>query len=340
MNAEKPVIGITLGDAAGIGPEIVCKVAAADFLGQLATVVILGSESVLLRGMRHTGSSFEYRVIGSVEEARNPGPVALLPSGGLDAEKVEMSKASVQNGKDQGDVLVHCIRLCQAGEMDGFCFAPLNKAALKAGGYNYPSEHEMYADVYGQRENFGEMNYLHGLWNIRVTSHIPFKDICRHITVESILKTARLAFATLNRAGCANPKIAVAALNPHSGENGTCGKEELDIIIPAIELAAKEGMPMDGPFSADTLFLKALNKENKYDGVLTMYHDQGQIAIKLQDFQHCVTVSAGLPHPITTPAHGTAYDIAGTGKCVTLPFEDAFNLCCCMAKNDLIAKKH
>jgi 4-hydroxythreonine-4-phosphate dehydrogenase len=222
--------------------------------------------------------------------------------------------------------------------MDGFCFAPLNKAALKAGGYDHPSEHEMYAHIYGQKENFGEMNYLHGLWNIRVTSHIPFKDICRDITVENILKTARLGFATLRRAGCANPKIAVAALNPHSGENGTCGREELDIIIPAIELAAKEGMPLDGPISADILFLKALNKENKYDGALTMYHDQGQIAIKLQDFKHCVTISAGLPHPITTPAHGTAYDIAGTGKCVTLPFEDAFNLCCSMAKSDLIKK--
>ena len=334
MNTEKPVIGITLGDAAGVGPEIVCKVAATDFLGRSSIPVILGSESVLLRGMRHAVSFFEYRVIERVEEARKPGPVALLLSGGLDAEKVEMGKTSVQNGKDEGDVLAHCIRLCRAGELDGFCFAPLNKAALKAGGYNYPSEHEMYADIYGQKDNFREMNYVNGLWNVRVTSHIPFKDICREITVENILKTARLGFATLRRAGCGSPKIAVASLNPHSGENATCGREEVDVIKPAIELAAKEGMRLDGPFSADTLFLKALNES--YDGILTMYHDQGQIAIKLQDFMHCVTISAGLPHPITTPAHGTAYDIAGTGRCSTQPFEDAFDICCRMAKNDML----
>jgi len=108
------------------------------------------------------------------------------------------------------------------------------------------------------------------------------------------------------------------------------------VIEPAIRLAAEEGMHMYGPFSADTLFAKALKE--KYDGILTMYHDQGQIAIKLQDFMHCVTVSAGLPHPITTPAHGTAYDIAGTGRCSTQPFEDAYRLCCDMAKSDLIVK--
>lgn len=223
------------------------------------------------------------------------------------------------------------------GGLNGFCFAPLNKAALKAAGFNFPSEHEMFAHYYGQNENYGEMNYVNGLWNIRVTSHIPLKDVCKNITVDKILATARLGFATLRRAGCEKPRIAVAALNPHEGEHGTCGMEEIEVIRPAIQAAAAEGMPLLGPFSSDTLFLRAF--KGNFDGVITMYHDQGQIAIKLQDFMHCVTVSAGLPHPITTPAHGTAYDIAGTGTCSSVPFENAYRICCRMANGDFLIRK-
>ena len=333
----KPVIGITMGDPAGIGAELVCKAAASGFLNNGSIPVIVGEEALLRRGMKHTGTRFEYRIVDSVKEAAGGGPVALLPYGNLDIDQVKIGRETEENGTDQGNILVECIRLCQTGELDGFCFAPLNKAAMKKGGYQYPSEHEMFADIYGQQEGFGEMNYLNGLWNIRVTSHIPFREVADEITVENILKTARLGYSTLRRAGCSHPQILVAALNPHSGENGTCGREESEIICPAIERARREGMSLEGPFSADTLFGRAF--EDKKDGVITMYHDQGQIAIKLQNFMHCVTISAGLPHPITTPAHGTAYDIAGTGTCRITPFKEAFRLCCRMAKGDLIAKQ-
>lgn len=336
MSNTLPVIGITLGDAAGIGAELVCKVAALGYLQEKSVPVIIGQEAMLLRGMRHADVSFPYRLVSSVLEAKQSGEIALLPFGDLDIDRVEMGKTSLENGKAQGDTLVRCIELCQQGELDGFCFAPLNKAALKAGGYRYPSEHEMYADIYGQREGFGEMNYVHGLWNVRVTSHIPFKEVCAQITVGNILGAVRLGFDTLRRAGCENPRMAVAALNPHCGEDATCGREEVDIIVPAMELAKQTGMPLEGPYAADTLFGRAFRE--KYDAVITMYHDQGQIAIKLQDFMHCVTISAGLPHPITTPAHGTAYDIAGKGTCITTPFEDAYELCCRMARGDMIQK--
>ncbi len=330
MGNVKPVIGITLGDAAGIGAEIVCKAASSGFLTQRSVPVIVGQEEMLRMGMRHAGVSFDYYRINSPSEAdRSKGMVALLPFGDLDIGHVAMGVGTVANGKTQGDTVLECIRLCRKNELDGFCFAPLNKGAMKAGGYNYPSEHEMFADVYGQRKGYGEANYVNGLWNIRVTSHIPFRDVCAHITVDNILETARLGMKILRQAGCANPRIAVAALNPHCGEGGTCGREEIDIIAPAIALANEEGMSLAGPFPADTLFAR-LFKE-KFDMVITMYHDQGQIAIKLLNFMHCVTVSAGLPHPITTPAHGTAYDIAGKGICISTPFEDAYDLCCTMA---------
>ncbi len=331
---HRPFIGITLGDAAGIGAEIVCKAAASGFLQKNAHPVIIDSETSLLRGMKQSNVLFPYRIVKSLTEARESDILPLLPLSGLKTTEITMGKSVVEFGKDEGDLLVKCIELCQEKKLDGFCFAPLNKGAMKSAGYRFPSEHEMFAHYYGQTSNFGEMNYIHGLWNIRVTSHIPLRDVCSHITINNILATARLGFDTLRLAGRKKPRIAMAALNPHAGEGGTCGREEIDVIIPAIQRAAELGMPIEGPYAADTLFIRAF-KEN-YDGVITMYHDQGQVAIKLQDFSHCVTISAGLPNPITTPAHGTAYDIAGTGKANPSAFIDAFNICCQLAQGSLL----
>lgn len=330
MVKERPVIGVTMGDAAGIGAEIVCKAAASGFLARHAVPVIVGREDLLRRGMRHAGAAFDYRLIDSPLEAdAGSDGVYLLPFGDSPLDQVRMGESSRSNGAAQAAELLECIRLCRMGLLEGFCFAPLNKGAMKAAGHFFPSEHEMFAHAYGQASGYGEANCLGGLWNVRVTSHIPFRDICAHLNVDSILATARLGMGILRRTGVTRPRIAVAGLNPHNGEDGTCGREEIDIIRPAIARAREEGIPLEGPFPADTLFPRLLRE--KYDMAVTLYHDQGQIAIKLQDFMHCVTVSAGLPHPITTPAHGTAYDIAGQGVCLTTPFEDAFRLCCRMA---------
>jgi len=332
MKVKKPAIGVTFGDAAGIGPEIIAMVARKGYLHRYARPVLIGDERVLKRGMRDTGSLFEYEVVEDIEAALACERLPLLDTRGIDGMAIELGTVTAENGKEEGDNLVRCIEYCQSGHLDGFCFTPLNKSALKAGGYNYPSEHEMFADIYGIRSHFGEMNVLKNLWNIRVTSHIPLSEVSSRITIEKILDSVELGYSTLLRAGKNDPRIAVAALNPHSGENGTCGREEIDIIKPAIAEAAKMGIILDGPFSSDILFLKAFN--GGYDGVVTMYHDQGQIAIKLKGFMHCVTVSAGLPHAITTPAHGTAYDIVGSGECSTASFEDAYRICCRMAAHD------
>ena len=330
MKNSLPVIGITLGDAGGIGAEIVCKAAASGFLNKYAVPVIIGQEELLKRGMRHSGVTFPYIKVSSPRDADvTKDTIGLIPFGDLAVDRVIIGTESVENGKAQAEELIECIRLCRLGMLDGFCFAPLNKGAMKAAGYNFPSEHEMFAHIYGQKDSFGEANYVNGLWNVRVTSHIPFKDVCAQITVENILEAARLGMRILKQSGVENPRMAISGLNPHNGENGSCGREEIDIIAPAVELANNEGIPLTGPFPADTLFPRLFRE--KFDMVVTLYHDQGQIAIKLQNFMHCVTVSSGLPHPITTPAHGTAYDIAGTGKCLTTPFEDAFRLCCRMA---------
>ena len=329
---DLPVLAITLGDPAGIGPEQVAKMLAADVFKHNLKAIIVGDEAILRRGMRDTGVNVAIPAVKTIEEAVNYPETVLLQLGNLDAGRIAIGKTTPENGRDQGDVLLQCIQWCKSGFLEGIVFAPLNKGAMKMGGHNFPSEHEMFAHCYGITGDFGEMNVLDGLWNIRVTSHIPLEEVASSITKERILKTARLGYAMLHRVGYEQPRIAVAALNPHAGEEGTCGRQEIDIIIPALQEAEKEGMTLEGPYPCDTLFLKAF--QEKFDGVITMYHDQGQIAIKLKGFEHCVTVSTGLPHAITTPAHGTAYDIAGTGKCSISAFIDAVQVCAKIALND------
>jgi len=162
---------------------------------------------------------------------------------------------------------------------------------------------------------FCEFNTLGDLWTARISSHIPLKDVASHVSVERITDAAELMYRSLLANGVKAPKVAIAGFNPHNGDGGTCGREEIDVIIPAVQgLQARiwpTSDPFHGPFPADTIFLKA--RAGEYQAVVTMYHDQGQIAIKLLGFERGVTVQGGLPIPITTPAHGTAYDIAGQG---------------------------
>ena len=329
---NKPVLAVTLGDAAGIGPELVAKAVAIGFLEQSAIPIIIGDRSVFEAGQKAAGVTVSCPVVSTIEEALSVKGLAFLDTKSIDMSTDALGKVDAAVGKEEGDVLVSCIDYCKAGLIDGFCFAPLNKAAMKLGGYHYDSEHEMFADYFGVTSHFGEMNVLDGLWNIRVTSHIPLNEVCSKITVERILETVQLGYETLRRYGVEHPRFAVSAVNPHGGESGTCGREEIDLIAPAIETAKAQGIDLSGPYPSDTLFLKAFG--GGYDGVITMYHDQGQIAIKLKGFSQCVTVSAGLPAAVTTPAHGTAFDIVGKGVCSTSAFERAWNICAKMAEND------
>jgi 4-hydroxythreonine-4-phosphate dehydrogenase len=321
---EKPVLAVPLGDAAGIGPELVAKTASSGFLNKYAQPVIVGDRSVLELGMNIAGVSFSYKEVLTFEEAAETDGIVLLHTESLDASSVKIGTVSPDLGKEEAENLLLCIDACKKGLIDGFCFAPLNKAAMKLGGYNYEGELEMFAEQYGMTGGYGEMNVVDGLWTSRVTSHIPLKEISANLTVDRIFDAIKLAHSTLYRAGFDDPVIAIAAINPHGGDSGTCGREEIEILIPAIEKANDAGCKILGPFPADTVFIKAF--EGEYNAVVTMYHDQGQIALKLKGFEHGVTVVAGLPAVITTPAHGTAYDIAGKGIAKTTAFEEAYNI--------------
>ncbi len=327
----KPVLGILLGEATGIGPELVAKLCAAKKLEEHCRPVIIGDARVLAVGKKIARVDFPVEVVGVVAEADFSGPVCMLDLKNLDPAGLTLGQIDERSGEATGDTLVTALGLTKSGAIGGFVYAPLNKAALKAGGYKFEDELRLFAHYLGWTEPCGEMNVLDSLWTSRVTSHIPLDRVGESLSIDGILTAIRLAHVTLRRAGIGAPCIAVAALNPHAGENGLCGRQEIDIIAPAIESARREGIAVMGPFPADTVFINAVR--GSYDAVVTMYHDQGQIALKMLGFERGVTVAAGLPYAITTPAHGTAFDIAGRGTADPGATERAVVIAARMAAN-------
>jgi 4-hydroxy-L-threonine phosphate dehydrogenase PdxA len=208
------------------------------------------------------------------------------------------------------------------GEIDAFVYAPLNKQALKLAGMRAEDELRYLAPLLGHTGYCSEINISGGLWTSRVTSHVPLREVADLITADRVHEAASLIHHALLANGVARPRIAVAALNPHAGEGGLLGFEEAAEIGPGVERARAAGIGAEGPFPADTIFIAA--SRGDFDAVVTMYHDQGQIATKLLGFDRGVTLLAGLPYPITTPAHGTAFDIVGKGIASTGAIEQAF----------------
>ena len=330
---DKPVIGITLGDAAGIGPEIVAKAASGGILQDHAQPIIVADERLLKRGMAIAKVTFEYQVALSIEEAVKLSGLVLLDTQSIDAYSVELGEMNSSCGKDSATNIGLCVEYCKQGLMEGICFGPNNKLAMKLAGFTLHGAIDLVSNFFGFKGYRGELNVLdHVFWTSRVTSHIPVKDISEKLTIESILNCINLADKTLKRAGISNPRIAVAALNPHGGEGGTCGMEEIEIIQPAVDQAKRNGVNAHGPFPADTLFIKLFN--NEFDVAVTMFHDQGQIAMKLKGFDNGVTVMAGLPYPVTTCSHGTAYDVVGQGVANPGAWENAYILAAKMASVD------
>jgi len=331
-NTKQPVLGVHLGEACGIGPEIIAKICASGTLNNLCNPVIVGDEKVLELGMKSAGVSFDYDVIEKISDAHfDEGRVYLINKGSIDEKDIILGECVEGSGKVTGDNLMHLLESCKAGELEGFVFAPFNKVSLKMGGYKVESENKLFAKYFQCEDHVSEMNVIGDIWTARVTSHVPVKDVDKYLTVDSIYGAIQQAYKTLVTAGYKEPRIGVSALNPHAGEHGTCGREEIDIIEPAVAKARAAGINIEGPISADIIFIRALQKK-QYDAVVTMYHDQGQIALKLVGFDSGVTVHAGLPVAITTPAHGSAFDIAGRGIAMTTATENAFKMASKMAK--------
>ena len=308
-----PRIGLMLGDATGIGPEIAVKVLSSGSTAAVARLAVIGDARVLQLGMRDAGITLAYQAYPRLEDVPWPSePVPLVDLGNVDPARLTRGEISEESGRLCGDTLKYMIDLAVARQLDGICFAPLNKAALHKGGWRFPDEHQMFAKLTSHAGFFGEMNVIPEFATFRVTSHVALRQAIDLITPERIANAVHLADGTLRAMGHDSPRIGVAALNPHCGENGLFGDEEIRIIRPAVDALRAEGIDAQGPFSSDVVFLKA--RRGDFDGVVMMYHDQGQIATKLLGFNKGVTVTAGLKTVFTTPAHGTAFDIVGQGK--------------------------
>jgi 4-hydroxythreonine-4-phosphate dehydrogenase len=330
---DAPVVALTLGDPAGIGPELVAKLAASGELMAQANVVLVGDPWLWEDGQRVAGVHVKTQPVASMAAVRSRADTTLPAFLAMDSvrpSQVRRSQAAAAGGASVLAVLDRCMDAAVAHEIDAICFAPLNKHAMKLGGLKHEDELHHFAAHLGVTRYFCEFNTLGGLWTARISSHVPLKDVARYLSKERIVDAATLIFRSLEANGVASPRVAVAGFNPHNGDGGTCGREEIEVIEPAVRELNAQGLPVRGPFPADTIFLKA--RDGEFDAIVTMYHDQGQIAIKLMGFSQGVTVQGGLPIPITTPAHGTAYDIAGMGKANADAIANAFRIACRMGR--------
>ena len=309
--AARPTIALAMGDPAGISPELTAKVLSLADVRDAARLVIIGDARVLSDGARVAGVGLDIEIRPEPPGDALAARPVLVDLGNLDPARIERGVVSRAGGEFALANFRAALQLAASGRADAVCFTPFNKAAMRSAHAGYDDEIGFLAEVLGTAGPASEFNILEGLWNARVTSHVPLAGVASLITREAVLDAIRLVSRSLRGAGIAVPRIAVAGLNPHAGDGGTFGREEIDVIGPAVDDARRDGIAVDGPFPADTVFVRARN--GGFDAVVTMYHDQGQIAMKLMGFDRGVTLLGGFPFPIATPAHGTAYDIAGKG---------------------------
>lgn len=308
---RKALMGLTLGDATGIGSELVAKSLQSEEIRQLATWVLVGDERIFQQGQAIAGVSVSYQKIDTIDQIDSEDQIYFIDLQNLSTDSYTLGQLSTDSGKATGETLTFVLKLAQQKKLDGFVYAPINKEALHSGGFHFQDELHFFASLLDCKEGFSEINVMGDLWFTRITSHVPLKEVSSLIKKDRVARIIRFAHDTLISVGFDNPRIAVAALNPHAGDGGLLGTEEIDEISPAIHESREQGINVVGPYPADTIFLRLQTKP--FDCLVSMYHDQAQTGMKLLGFNKGVTVSGGLPIAIATPAHGTAFDIAGKG---------------------------
>ena len=331
MTESLPRIALTVGDVAGIGPEVVVRAIAEQRLTRFCRPVVIGHPAVVKRAKQLTGATFDVTEVESLAEIdwSSPAVPCWNPSIG-EAEDVPIGRIDARAGQAAYDYLVAATRAALRGEIDAITTAPLNKAALHAAGLNFPGHTEILAHECSVQD-FAMMLYLppgdalpkgeFGLGVAHVTLHTSIRSVPGLLTILHIRETIQLVSDFLKRLGCKSPRVGVCALNPHAGEEGLFGDEESTLIAPAVKESRNLGVNATGPIPADALLRRAVHGE--FDGVAAMYHDQGHIALKLIGFERAVNVTLGLPIVRTSPSHGTAFDIAWQGKARAEGFVEA-----------------
>lgn len=306
---KRPMLALTMGDVAGIGPEIIAKAMARPEVFSAARVVVVGDEGALRRGMAAAQQSLDVRRISTVEDMTDElGIVNILQPG--DSVHAPMGQLSAEAGGASVDFVREAARLARLGLVDGIVTAPLNKAAMHMAGHTYPGHTELLAQEFGVK-HFSLVLAAESLAVFHITTHVALRQACDLVTVERTLDTIRLANDFAIAAGDLNAAIGVAGLNPHAGEGGIFGSEDIDSMAPAVQLAIAEGIDARGPLPADALVPQAVAGKWKY--IVVAYHDQGHVPFKSIYGDSGVNITAGLPVVRVSVDHGTAFDIAGTG---------------------------
>ena len=328
MSQNKINIAVLLGDPSGIGPELVSKLLSEEITNK-ANIVVIGEKNILESGSKISGKSHNLVFVEDFDniDFEKSNKFFLDVSKGKNHE-YQLSECSKESGESVLTSLNLALDLAKENKIHAINFGPFNKTSLKLGGNKYSDELHLMAEKLEVKNFFCEFNVIDNFWTARVSSHIPIKEVPEHVKKEKIIKPIKLINEAMKLNGIKNPRVAVQALNPHA-EFGTEEKEE---IIPAIEEAKKLGINADGPFPCDTSFITAY-KNGNHDCIVGMYHDALQSGLKAFGFDRGVTVQGGLPVPITTPAHGTAFDIAGKNKANLEPTLNSFKIALTMAKN-------
>lgn len=324
----RPRLALTLGDPAGIGPEIVARVISRPGVLDKAEVYVLADRAEL-----ESAFADARLPVVPLSDDPKPGFATLLDDNSAPAAAIPVKQVSKEAGARALHQLMRAIDLVKAGTVGAVVFAPLNKTSLHLAGMKEEDELRWFARQLNFEGTTSELNVLDQLWTARVTSHIPISGVAERIKAPAVTAAIVLLNRVLRDAGL-EPRIGVCALNPHAGENGNFGREEIDEIAPGVQSAQAAGIDVSGPFPSDTIFLAA--KRGDFNGIVTMYHDQGQIAMKLMGFDGGVTIQGGLPVAIATPAHGTAFEIVGRGIANTKSMEHAFDIALAVAAQQLI----
>jgi len=329
LHTPKPILAITMGDPAGIGPEIIVKALQLPKVWRVCRPLVIGSRTILEHTVQRLKTTLPLMLVAghdssTTTRAFRRGRLPLFDPFSKPVRSVRLGRVSAR----AGDMAVTCIqaavRLAQARCVAGMVTAPINKQAIHLAGHHYPGHTEMLADLTQAKES-GMMIMGGPLKIIFTTTHLALRDVPKVLTVQKIEKAIRLAHFSLQQLfGVKKPRIAVAGLNPHAGENGLFGDEEKRLILPAIKRAKAQGMLCSGPHPADTMFAKAL--AGTFDAIVALYHDQGLIPLKTVAFGHCVNITVGLPILRTSVDHGTAFDIAGKGKADPTSLIDAIEI--------------
>ena len=328
MSLNKINIALLLGDPSGIGPELVSKLLSEDITNK-ANIVIIGERKILENGNEISGNKHNINYVDDFDKIdfEKSNKFFLDITRGKNHD-YKLSECSKESGESVLSALNIALELAKEKKIHAINFGPFNKTSLKLGGNRYSDELHLMAEKLNVKNFFCEFNVIDNFWTARVTSHIPIREVPNNIKKEKIIKPIKLINEAMKLNGIKKPRVAVQALNPHA-EFGTEEKEE---IIPAIEEAKKLGIDADGPLPCDTSFITAY-KDGNHDCIVGMYHDALQSGLKAFGFDRGVTVQGGLPIPITTPAHGTAFDIAGKNKANLEPTLNSFKIALTMAEN-------